>query len=320
LRPGEADACVTGIFGTTVGVATSVDGNPHYCALDPYLGAVCAVCESMRNVAAVGAIPIALTDCLNFGNPEDPSVFRDFVETVRGIGDAARALSALGTDEPVAIVSGNVSFYNESNSGSAVPPSPIVACYGVLEDYSRSVSICLKRPGNDLVMVGRRRPGLGGSALLRALAGRDGGMLPELNLDDERRAIHAVTECILRGLVLACHDISDGGLAVALAEMVMGGWGQGRVGARVSMDALGGTHSAADLLFSESGGFVMEVSAGGAEVAVEVCSRLGAPALVIGGTVEEHGLGISRGGAPVIDLSGPELGQVWQNSLEEYIR
>ena len=137
LRPGEADACVTVVGGTTIGIATSVDGNPFYSSLDPYLGAVHAVCESVRNVAAVGAVPVALTDCLNFGNPENPGVFGDFEETVRGIGDAARALRAPGAEEPVPIVSGNVSFYNESHSGSAVPPSPIVACYGVLEDYSR---------------------------------------------------------------------------------------------------------------------------------------------------------------------------------------
>lgn len=319
LRPGEADACVTGIFGTTIGIATSIDGNPHYCAVDPYLGAMYAVSESMRNVAAVGAVPIALTDCLNFGNPEDPSVFRDFVDTVRGIGDAARALSAYGTDEPVAIVSGNVSFYNESNSGSAVPPSPVVACFGLLEDYSRSVSICLKRPGSKLVMIGRPRRGLGGSALLRALGRGDRGMLPELNLDEERCKIHAATECILRGLVLACHDISDGGLAVALAEMVIGGWGHGCVGARVSVD-FGGQLSTPDLLFSESGGFIMEVEAGSVKEALEVCRGVGAPAIVLGATVEEHALLISRDGKPVVDLRGSDLGEAWQNSLEQYIR
>ncbi len=319
LRPGEADAGVTGIYGTTIGIATSVDGNPFYSALDPYAGAMYAVCESIRNVAAVGAVPVALTDCLNFGNPENPAVFRDFEETVRGIGDAARALSPPGSDEPVPVVSGNVSFYNESHSGSAVPPSPVVACYGVLEDYSRAVSLCLKRPGSILVLVGARKPGLGGSALL-AVAGRSGeGRLPDLDLDEERNAIHAVTESIRRGHVLACHDISEGGLAVALAEMVIGGWGGGKVGAKISLD-FGSDLSTAELLFSESGGFVMEVMSDRAGEVLEVAGECGAPAYAIGETTEEHALVVERAAGPEVELRGRDLLEAWQHSLEDAIR
>jgi phosphoribosylformylglycinamidine synthase II len=319
LRPGEADAGVTGISGTALGIAASVDGNPVYCALDPYQGAMYAVCESVRNVAAAGALPVALTDCLNFGNPEYPSVFRDFEETVRGIGDAARALSAPGSQDPVPVVSGNVSFYNESHLGSAVPPSPIVACYGVIEDYSRAVSICLKRADDALVLVGRRKPGLGGSALLAALGRRDEGRLAELDLAEERNSIYAVAECIRRGRVVACHDISDGGLAVALAEMVMGGWAKGSVGAEVSLD-FGGGLSTAELLFGENGGFVMEVPAGGEDEVKGVADELGAHARVVGRTTEEHRLVVKRNAAPVIDLDGGALCGVWQQALERGIR
>jgi phosphoribosylformylglycinamidine synthase len=319
LRPGEADAGVTAIPGTTIGIATSVDGNPHQCAVDPYLGAMFTVCESIRNVAAVGAVPVALTDCLNFGNPEKPPVFRDFEETIRGIGDAARALSALGTKEPVPIVSGNVSFYNESHLGSAVPPSPVVACFGVLEDYSRAVSLCLKKPGNSLLLVGQRKPGLGGSALLGVLGRRGEGRLPDLDLDAERRAIHAVTECIQLGHVLACHDISDGGLAAALAEMVMGGWGRGRVGAEASIDFNDGL-TTTEILFGESGGFLVEVPGDRVEGVLEVAGEFGAIVSVIGKTTETYRLVMSRDSGPVIDLDGAALTEVWTGALEKAIR
>lgn len=319
LRPGEADAGVTGIYGTTIGIATSVDGNPFYSALDAYMGAVCAVCESVRNVAAVGAVPVALTDCLNFGNPESPLVFRDFEQSVKGIGDAARALSPPGSDEPVPIVSGNVSFYNESHSGSAIPPSPIVACYGVLEDYAQAVSLCLKQPGSALLLIGDRKPGLGGSALMGVLGRQGEGRLPDLDLDEEKSAIHAVIESIGRGHVLACHDISDGGLAVALAEMVIGGWGKGSVGARVSLD-FGEDLSTTELLFSENGGFVMEVISDRVEDVLELARESGARARAIGRTTEEHALVIECGGAPEVNLEGRTLRDAWQRSLEVAIK
>ena len=247
------------------------------------------------------------------------AVFRDFEETVRGIGDAARSLSALGTDEPVAIVSGNVSFYNESHSGSAVPPSPVIACYGVLEDFSRSVSLCLKRPGSELVLVGDRKQGLGGSALSGALGRQGEGSLPGLDLKEERAAIHSVARCIMQGYVLACHDISDGGLAVALAEMIMGGWGGGRVGAEISLD-FGRDLSTVELLFSESGGFVLEAVPGGAEDVLRVCAEFGAPAYVIGTTTERHALVVTRRSATEIEVEGSAMLSVWRDGLEKSIR
>lgn len=318
LRPGEADAGVIAIPGTTIGIATSVDGNPFHCAIDPYVGAMNAVCESIRNVTAVGAVPVALTDCLNFGNPENPTVFRDFEETVRGVGDAARALSTPGTDDPVAIVSGNVSFYNESRLGSAIPPSPIVACFGVMEDYSRAVSLCLKRPGSALVLVGDRKPGLGGSVFLGTLGRQGEGRLPELDLDAERRAIHAVKECIRSGHVLACHDISDGGLAAALAEMAIGGWGKGRVGAMVTLD-FQSELSTTDLLFSESGGFVMEVPKERTEDVLRTAAELGASARIIGKTIDECALNIERDGEWIAFQKGVDINFVWRRALERAI-
>jgi phosphoribosylformylglycinamidine synthase len=318
LKPGEADACVTRIAGTPMGVATSVDGNPMYSRRDPYRGGAMAVCESMRNVACVGAIPIALTDCLNFGNPEDPGVFHDFVRTVRGIGDAARQVTALDTGMPVPVISGNVSFYNESSSGAAILPSPVVACYGVLDDYSIAGDLTFKHAGSDIVLVGKRVPGLGGSALLRALGADDTGTLPELDLESERNAIHAVTGAVRGGLVAACHDIAEGGLFTALAEMVIGGWGRGLVGAQIRLDQDQGV-SAAEALFGEAGGFVLEVVPGRTAKVLRMCSDFGVHASVIGMTVENNILEISAGGFDAV-FDGPELRSPWLESLEDMVR
>jgi phosphoribosylformylglycinamidine synthase len=319
LKPGEADACVTLVPGTTVGVATSVDGNPRYSRFDPYWGGVMAVCESVRNVVSVGAVPVALTDCLNFGNPEDPAVFWDFVETVKGIGEAARQLHAYGTEEPIPVVSGNVSFYNESSSGAAVPPSPVVACYGVLEDYSVATSLALKQPGSDLILVGRPKAGLAGSALLEVLGLAGRGMPPDTNLEEEKRAAHAVTDAIRGGIVSACHDVSEGGLLVAVAEMVMGGWGTGRAGARLNLDFAGDLRLE-DVLFAEAGGYVIETGRNEADKVLEICRSHGACASRIGETISEHKLGLYRDGKSMLVLDGDEMQRTWWDSLERLVR
>jgi phosphoribosylformylglycinamidine synthase II len=319
LKPGEADACVISIPGTRIGIATSVDGNPRYCAMDPFLGALMTVCESVRNVACVGAIPVALTDCLNFGSPEQPQVFWDFTETVRGIGEAARALGAYGTGEPIPVVSGNVSFYNESSRGKAVPPSPVVGCYGVLDDYSVSSSLTFKKPGNAVFLVGRRRPGLGGSVLHQVM-GLDGkGRLPEIDLEEEKRNIYAVTEAVESRLTAACHDISEGGLVTALAEMVLGGWGTGRIGVEVSLELEGGL-TIEEGLFGEAGGFVVEIAPGAVEAFERVLNKHGAAFQRLGTTLEEQVLVVRSGGKEVVRLTGEDMKPAWIESLENAMR
>jgi phosphoribosylformylglycinamidine synthase II len=319
LKPGEADACVVCVPGTGLGVATAVDGNPRYSRIDAYLGAVHAVCESARNVAAVGAVPITMTDCLNFGNPEDPHVFQDFVDTVRGIGDATRGIKSFDTGEHIPIVSGNVSFYNESQSGAAIPPSPIIACYGVLPDYSVALSLGLKRPGSKIILVGDRGPGLGGSALYASL-GKDGaGELPRVDLALETRAMHAVTEILSRRLALASHDISEGGLVVALAEMVMGGWGTGRIGAGVEISEDLGV-GPEEALFGEGGGFLLEVPGAVAGDVLKVCETFGASARVLGETTREHELVIDGAGKRLVGLTGERMSEVYFGSLETRAR
>ena len=319
LRPGEADSAVICVPGTRLGVATSADGNPRYSVIDAYLGAVHAVCESVRNVAAVGAIPVTLTDCLNFGNPEDAHVFQDFVDTVRGIGDAARALGPLDADRTIPITSGNVSFYNESSSGAAVPPSPIIACYGLLEDYSTAVGICLKAVGSTLILVGEPKSALGGSALYATLGLDDSGTLPGVDLDAERGAILTVTDAIRKGLARACHDISEGGLLTALAEMVVGGWGMGRLGADVKLD-LGQGMEPVEALFSEGGGFVVEAADGKAEEILALARDRGVKARRLGETTERHALVVRQQGKVVLDLDGGDMRRALFESIEKATR
>src|SRR5687767_12295132 len=261
IRAGEADASVLApIPGSRLGCALTVDGNPWYVAADPYWGTAHAVLEALRNLAAVGARPVALTDCLNFGNPEDPEVFDEFTKSVRGLGDAARNLSPEGPDgPPVAVVSGNVSFYNESARGRSIEPSPIVAALGVLDDYSVAVGTGLRAHPGVLVLTGARGEKTGASQLRHLLTGETGGPLPELEFDPERRRLNAVREAVLLGLVRSCHDISEGGLAIAALEMALGGFASVGFGLQIPISGLGDSVPEVRL-YSEAPGFLMETS------------------------------------------------------------
>ncbi len=244
VRPGEADAGVIApVPGAPLGLAFAVDGTPAYGLVDPYLAAVHATLEAMRNVACVGAEPIALTDCLNYGSPEDPQVMAAFTAGVEGIAAAARGIGRRHeASEPVPVVSGNVSFYNHSAAGKAIAPSPIVACAGRLEDYSRVVTMRMKGEGSRILLIGERRPELGGSEFLRYIAdgngGNLGGPLPAVDLARERTQLYAVLDLIDRGWIRAAHDIAAGGLAIAVAEMLLGVAARPRIGVALELDAL----------------------------------------------------------------------------------
>src|SRR3989338_264937 len=233
IETGYADAGVMkAVENGTFGVALKCDSNPKYCRIDPYWGAVNAVAESMRNVAAVGAVPSALTDCLNYGNPEKPEAFYDFYEGVRGIADAAKNLYYKGTKYPVPVISGNVSFYNESASGKSVDPSPIVACVGVMKDYRKAITMKIKKAGTSLILIGDRKDELGGSVYYNVNK-EDGANVPIIDFENERNMIYAVIDAINSNLLLACHDISDGGIVSAISEMILGGDADGEIGAEI---------------------------------------------------------------------------------------
>ena len=224
-RPG-GDAAVVRVHGTDKGLAITTDCTPRYCYADPVEGGKQAVAETWRNLTAVGAQPLAITNCLNFANPQRPEIMGQIVGCLEGMSEACRAL-----DYP--IVSGNVSLYNESKAtggGSAILPTPAIGGVGLLGDWSKSATIAFKQTGDVLVLIGTARGQLGQSLWLRELHGREEGPPPRVDLAAERAAGDFVRAQIGKGAITACHDVSDGGIAVAVAEMALAG----NIGALIS--------------------------------------------------------------------------------------
>ncbi len=204
------DAAVMRIKHTRKGIALKTDGNARYVYLNPYRGAQIAVAESARNVACVGARPIAITNCLNFGNPNNPEMYWQFVEAVRGIADACRAL-----ETPV--TGGNVSFYNENPEG-AIYPTPVIGMLGIIDDIQSVMTAGFKRSGDRVVLLGETAGHLGGSEYLARIHGRVAGDAPPIDLQREGALQACCLDLIKDGIVSSVHDLSEGGLAVALAE------------------------------------------------------------------------------------------------------
>ncbi|NTU89914.1 MAG: phosphoribosylformylglycinamidine synthase subunit PurL [Actinobacteria bacterium] len=218
-------------------IAASTDCNGRYCYLEPYIGAQIAFAEASRNISCVGAEPAAITDCLNFGNPEKPEVFYTFHKAVRGMSDACKAFG-------VPVISGNVSFYNES-FGNAIFPTPAVGIVGIIEDIERVATSGFKNEGDAIILIGETLDELGGSEYLKLAFDKAAGMPPALDLDLEQAVQRTVREAVRAGLVASAHDCSDGGLAVSLAESCIAG----KIGAIVAFDdELSGVAS----LFSET--------------------------------------------------------------------
>jgi phosphoribosylformylglycinamidine synthase len=289
---------------TRKALALSVDCNPRWCWLDPYAGAVAAVAEAARNVACTGARPLALTDCLNFGNPEKPEIMWQFREAVRGLGDAARAL---GTP----VVSGNVSFYNETR-GVPIFPTPVVGMLGLLEPWDRFAVSHFPEPGLALVLLGENRPELGGSEWLALRRGLEAGAPPAVDLAHEGRLQRLLARGVAEGLVRCAHDVSSGGLAVALAEGTFSGWpAAAGVGARVEL--ADGLRPEA-LLFGEASGRVVVGSPDPGRLLAEARAA-GVPARRIGETGGERLRIGARGADPWIDAEVAELRGIWERAI-----
>jgi phosphoribosylformylglycinamidine synthase len=210
IGPGASDAAVIRLRGTNRAIAVKTDGNGRYVYLDPRVGGRIAVAEAARNVACTGAQPLAITNCLNFGNPRRADVFYAFREAVAGMGEAC---SALGTP----VTGGNVSFYNESPSGG-VYPTPVVGMVGLIDDLACITRSTFDAPGDAIVLLGEPTDELGASEYLSRIHGVTAGAPPRSDLAAERRLIDALLTAIRAGVVASAHDASDGGLAVALAE------------------------------------------------------------------------------------------------------
>jgi phosphoribosylformylglycinamidine synthase len=213
-RPG-GDSAVVRVHGTQKGLAISCDVTPRYCAADPFEGAKQAVAECWRNLTAVGADPLAITDCMNFGNPERPEIMGEFAATVEGMAEACTALS-------FPVVSGNVSLYNETN-GVAIPPTPAIGGIGLIPEIEMMATIALKREGDVLMLLGGEAGHLGQSLYMQVMLNRTFGAPPPVDLDAERRTGDLVRGLIRSGALSAVHDVSDGGLLVAIAEMALAG-------------------------------------------------------------------------------------------------
>ncbi|KAA0687259.1 phosphoribosylformylglycinamidine synthase subunit PurL [Azospirillum brasilense] len=266
---GQADAGVVRLPGQSKGIAVTTDCTPRYCLADPVRGGAQAVAEAYRNLSAVGALPLAVTDNMNFGNPEKPRIMGQFVGAIQGMADACRAL-----DFPV--VSGNVSLYNETN-GEAILPTPAIGAVGLLPDAMIAVGIAFRNEGDTILLVGEGTGHLGQSLYLREILGREEGPPPPVDLAVERRNGEFVRGLIAEGLVVSSHDIQDGGLLVTVAEMAMAG------GIGANLSGLDGA-DAGTLFGEDQGRYVLAVRADKAAAVQEKAKAAGVPVSVLGKT------------------------------------
>jgi phosphoribosylformylglycinamidine synthase len=299
VLPG-GDAAVLRVIGEKTALALTCDCNGRYCYLDPFVGAQIAVAESGRNLACTGATPVALTNCLNFGNPEKPGIFWQFCRAVEGLAEGCAQL-----ETPV--VGGNVSFYNES-FGEAIYPTPVIGMLGLLDDVDRRVGSAFVRGGDLVVLLGETKNELGGSEYLKVIQGKVAGPPPSIDWAAEKGLIECLTHATKSGLLASAHDLSEGGLAVALAESSI----QGGMGAGVK---LAGDLPLHVLLFSESQSrALVSVQPAELEALEEITGELGVPLEVIGKT---GGGSLEVEGAFSVSLE--EIEDTYMNSLEKMI-
>ena len=285
-RPG-GDAAIVRIHGTQKGIAACCDVTPRYVLADPEMGTKQAVAETWRNLCAVGADPIAITDNMNFASPERPEIMGQFVGSVKGMAEACRVL-----DYPV--VSGNVSLYNET-AGVGIPPTPAIGGVGLVPDITKTATIALKGAGNLLLQIGREDGHLGQSLYQQIIVGKLEGAPPAVDLADEVKAGNLVRALIREGKAKAVHDISDGGLLVAVTEMAFAG----NLG--VDLFAYEGRLPQHAIWFGEDQGrYLIEAAPGVAEEIAERARLLALPARIVGRTGGDM---ISLKGEPAVALS-----------------
>ncbi len=300
----SADAAVIRIKGVKQGLALTVDGNGRYCFLDPYVGGILAVAEAARNLACVGARPLGLSDCLNFGSPERPEVMWQFSQVIEGMRDACVTLG-------VPVVSGNVSFYNETD-GIPIFPTPTIAMVGLLPRVERHVTPWFKSAGDIVALLGRTREELGGSEYLKVVHGLVKGTPPWIDLSLERAVQHTCLKAIEKGIVRSAHDVSDGGLAVALAECCISG-PEKPLGARIQLTEMMRPDA---LLFGESQSrIIVSVREKDLPRLRQIAAKEGAPIQVLGEVGGPH-LALQ----PLAQLPVEEMRSIWANGLSRRMR
>jgi len=308
-----------------VGMAFSTDSNPRHGILSPYHGAANAVVESMRNVAAVGAYPQAITDCLNYGNPEKPEQMWELKEGIVGIRDACHGIKLKNHPTfPTPVISGNVSLYNESKNGH-VAPTAVICCVGKIDDYTKAITMQFKKSGSKIYLLGKRKNELGASEYYR-LKGEQGANVPQADFDEAQKEIYVMVDGVKAGLISAAHDISEGGVAVAVCEMAFGGWAEGKIGATIDIKNVDGSSNAKDpkttlrndqKLFSETGGFVCEVPASKAKQFEALCKKNKLVPFEIGKTTTAPKLTFKNGSKNLISLDLKKAADRWFNGLRE---
>ena len=298
-RPG-GDAAVVRVHGTDKALAITTDCTPRYCLADPVEGGKQAVAEAWRNLTATGAKPLAITDCLNFGNPEKPDIMGQFVGCIEGMADACTVLE-------FPVVSGNVSLYNETE-GRAVPPTPAIGGVGLIEKYENAATPAFKADSETIVLIGDTAGHLGQSLYLREIEGREDGPPPPVDLAAEKRNGDFVRDLITGGRVTACHDVSDGGILVAVAEMALAG----NVGATIQVPE--GEVPAHAWLFGEDQGRYI-VTTTDTDGLLAAADRAGVPAMRIGITGSD-GLSLIGGEA---ETALEELRQTHEGWLPDYM-
>ncbi len=304
LTSGEGDAAVIRLkdWHPRKGLAFKTDCNAAYCYLDPYRGGQLAVAEAARNVVVVGATPIALTDCLNFGSPERPEIFYQFEQSVHGLADACRALN-------IPVIGGNVSLYNET-SGVAIYPTPVVGMAGLLEDASKAIGLALRHEGDSLVLLGPGKPaegdGLGGSEYATMALGAPHGRPAPLDADLEAQLQKVYLQAAEYGIIRAAHDVSDGGIVVALAEMILAG----RCGIDLELPVGDELRRDAALFGEWPSRIICELDAAGVSQLREMAAAANLPFTVIG-MVGKQGSGLT-GVELNVDLA--ELQAAWRGA------
>ncbi len=279
---------------TGLGIALATDGNGRYCALDPYLGTQLALAEAYRNVAMTGAVPVAVTNCLNFGSPEDPAVMWQLAEAVRGLAEGCQALG-------IPVTGGNVSLYNQTGA-TAIHPTPVIGVLGVHDDVRRRLGAGFTADGAEVVLLGTTRDEFGGSAWAEAVHQHLGGRPPAVDLDAERRLAALIVAAASGGVLASAHDLSDGGLAIALAEACLHG-------GRGCTVALHGDSFTA--LFSESAGrALVSVAPSREQEFAALCAEHDVPATVLGITAGDALTVAGTFQVPLAELEG-----VWAGTL-----
>ncbi len=304
--PGDADAAVLRIKGYQKGVAMATDCNGRMVYLDPYQGGMMAVCEGARNLACVGARPLALTNCLNFGSPENPHIYWQMREAIKGMSQAAKVL---GTP----VVSGNVSLYNETAAG-AIFPTPVVGMVGILQDIDRRCQMAFQDQGDVIVLLGRPREELGGSEYLMVCHGIEKGAVPAVNLEEENQLINLLLSLIEAGLLKSCHDISDGGLAAALAESAI----KGGIGFKVDWDFQEKRRD--KILFSEAPSRVVASLNQDDLATVRTLSVQYGIEISVLGSVGGERMVFKDGGMEFVNLAVQDLAKIWGEAIECHMK